>query len=156
MTRVQQIIEKETGEVLSQRDIKGNIDFVMVFRQSMPATRDLAIKEPKAFALLWFLIEQMDRENALIISKETLAELHDCSIRTITRQLAVLKDSNFITIVKSGVSNVYLVNASVAWTADGNKKQYAKFKAQVVVSKSEQAELKTKMNRIKQLSLLDS
>lgn len=156
MTRVQQIVEKDTGEILSQREIKGNIDFVMLFRTSMPATRDLAIKEPKAFALLWFLIEQMDRENALIISKEALAELLNCSVRTITRQLSVLKDSNFITVVKSGVSNVYLVNASVAWTADGNKKQYAKFKAQVVVSKSEQAELKTKMNRTKQLTLLDS
>jgi hypothetical protein len=49
---------------------------------------------------------------------------------------------------------VYLVNASVAWTADGNKKQYAKFRAQVVVSQSEQAELKTKFSRTKQLNLI--
>ena len=66
MARLQQIIDTDTGEVLSSRNIKGNIDFVQIYRSHMPFTRELAMKEPKAFALFWYLVEQMDKENALI------------------------------------------------------------------------------------------
>jgi hypothetical protein len=156
MARVQQIIDDKTGEIFSSRNIKGNIDFVQIYRTGMQITRELAIREPKAFSLFWFLVEQMDKENALIISKETLAELHNCSVRTITRQIGILKKEKFIEVVKSGVNNVYLINASIAWTADGNRKQYAKFRAQVVISATEQESTSTKIkaNRTKQLNLI--
>ena len=154
MARLQQIIDTDTGEVLSSRNIKGNIDFVQIYRSHMPFTRELAMKEPKAFALFWYLVEQMDKENALIISKETLSELQQCSVRTITRQLEILKKEKFIDVIKSGVSNVYLINASIAWTSDGTRKQYAKFRAQVVVSEKEQQDFKTKTSRTKQLNLI--
>lgn len=154
MARLQQIIDTDTGEILSSRNIKGNIDFVQIYRSHMQFTRELAVKEPKAFSLFWYLVEQMDKENALIISKETLASLSDCSVRTISRQLEILKREKFINIVKSGVNNVYLINASIAWTSDGSKKQYAKFKAQVVISEKEQQDYQMKVSRTKQLNLI--
>lgn len=155
MPRLQQVIDSRSGEVLSSRTINGNLDFVQISRSSMPATRDFVLKYPRAFALFWYLVEQMDKENALIISRETLAELQKCSVRTITRQLEILKEEKYIDIVKSGVNNVYLINASIAWTSNGDRKQYARFRAQVIVSEQEQNHLRTKASRIKQLNLLD-
>ena len=96
----------------------------------------------------------MDQENALIVSQETLSEYFGISKRTIIRQLNVLKEKGFIEIIKSGTTNVYLVNANIAWTSYANKREYAQFKANVFVSKSEQ-EYKIKSSKFKQLDLLD-
>ena len=108
----------------------------------------------KAASLFLFLSEKMDQENALIVSQETLSEYFGISKRTIIRQLNVLKEKGFIEIIKSGTANVYLVNANIAWTSYANKREYAQFKANVFVSKSEQ-EYKIKSSKFKQLDLLD-
>ena len=46
------------------------------------------------------------------------------------------------------------VNANIVWTSYANKREYAQFKANVFVSKSEQ-EYKIKSSKFKQLDLLD-
>ena len=96
----------------------------------------------------------MDQENALIVSQRNFVRIFWNLKRTIIRQLNVLKEKGFIEIIKSGTANVYLVNANIAWTSYANKREYAQFKANVFVSKSEQ-EYKIKSSKFKQLDLLD-
>lgn len=154
MGRVQQVIEKETGEILTERKLLPNANFVQFYRNEMHSLRELIKEEPKAANLFLFLTEKMDQENALIVSQETLAEVLKVSKRTIIRQINVLREKGFIDIVKSGVTNIYLINANIAWTTHGDKKQYAKFRANVFVSKAEQ-EYNVKTTKYKQLGLKD-
>ena len=154
MAREQRIVDTDTGEVLSARVIKPNANFVQFYRNEIGSIRELIKDEPKAASLFLFLSEKMDQENALLVSQETLAEYFGISKRTIIRQLNILKDKGFIEIIKSGTANIYLVNANIAWTSYANKREYAQFKANVFVSKTEQT-YSVKERKVKQLDLLD-
>ena len=48
------------------------------------------------------------------------------------------------------LNNIYFINSQVAWTTYGNKKEYSKFNANVLISKSEQ-EYRIKANKFKQI-----
>jgi|AYRG01.1.fsa_nt_gi DNA-binding transcriptional ArsR family regulator len=98
----------------------------------------LALKHPKAHAILLFLVDQMDNYNAVICSMQVLQEVLGVSRQTISTAIKVLKENGFIAVLKSGTSNVYAINDSVYWKSWGNKKQYSKFPANVVLSLSEQ------------------
>lgn len=98
----------------------------------------LALKHPKAHAILLFLVDQMDTYNAVMCSNKVLQEILGVSRQTISASIKVLKDNGFIAVLKSGTSNVYAINDSVYWKSWGNKKQYSKFPANVVLALSEQ------------------
>lgn len=98
----------------------------------------LALKHPKAHAILLFLVDQMDNFNAVMCSYQVLQEVIDVSAETIRKNIKVLKDNGYIAVLKSGTSNVYAINDSVYWKSWGNKKQYSKFPANVVLALSEQ------------------
>ena len=100
----------------------------------------LALKAPKAHAILYFLVDQMDEYNAVMCSYQVLQEVLDVSYATVARNLKLLRDKGFITILKSGNSNVYAINDSVYWKSWGDKKQYSKFPANVILALSEQDE----------------
>jgi len=98
----------------------------------------LAIKAPKAHAILYFLVDQMDEYNAVMCSYKVLQEVLETSKATVQRNIQILKEKGYIAVLKSGTSNVYAINDSVYWKSWGNKKQYSKFPANVVLSMSEQ------------------
>ena len=96
----------------------------------------------------------MDQENALIVSQETLSEYFGISKRPIISQLNVLKEKVLLKLLNQVQQMYTFVNANIAWTSYANKREYAQFKANVFVSKSEQ-EYKIKSSKFKQLDLLD-
>lgn len=100
----------------------------------------LALKHPKAHALLLFLVDQMDIYNAVMVSNKVLQEVLGVSRQTVSASIKVLKEHGYIAVLKSGTSNVYAINDSVYWKAWGNKKKYSKFPANVVLGMSEQEE----------------
>ena len=100
----------------------------------------LALKYPKAHAILLFLVDQMDNYNAVVCSYKVLQEVLEVGQATIARNIKILKDYGYIAVLKSGSSNVYAINDNVYWKSWGNKKQYSKFPANVVLSMSEQEE----------------
>lgn len=153
MTLKQQIVDIETGEVRSSRNLGNNSNFVMLFRNEIPALRAVAIEDGKALAIFMLITEHMGTDNCLIVSRETMSEILGISIPTIDRKIKFLKDKNFISVMRTGSSSIYTVNANVAWSTYGNKKDYAKFKASVLISRSEQ-EYKSKGHSTKQLDLL--
>ncbi len=148
-----QIVDTETGEIKSRGKLGQNSNFVMLFRNEISSIVEIQKKDPKAGALFMFFLEHMDQENALLVSRETMSEILGWSVETIKRKVKVLKDMNFIDVLKSGTSNVYVINANIAWTTYGNKKDYAKFRASVLISKSEQ-EYRAKASKFKQLDIL--
>jgi DNA-binding transcriptional ArsR family regulator len=98
----------------------------------------LTLKHPKAHAILLFLVDQMDKYNAVICSYAVLQEVLSISKSTVHRNIRVLADNGFLTVLKSGTSNVYAINDSVYWKSWKNNRKYSKFPANVVLSLSEQ------------------
>jgi len=110
----------------------------------------LALKHPKAHAILYFLVDQMDGKNAVMCSYAVLQEILNIGRTTASTAIKTLKDNGFIAVLKSGTSNIYAINDSVYWKSWGNKKQYSKFPANIILSLSEQEKnLQTKIGSIK-------
>lgn len=117
-----------------------NRDFIQLYREHIDDVAKLARDNGKAYDLFMLLVKHMDGTNALAVSNVALSELLQVTTRTIQRAVKYLKDSGWICVLKTGTSNVYIVNPEVAWTSYGNQKQYCKFKANVLLSSSENAE----------------
>lgn len=117
-----------------------NKDFVQLYRNSMSEYRGLIKSNSAAAELLTFFMEYMDRTNALIISNTVLQEVLGYGKATICRAVKYLKEHGYICVLKSGPSNVYIVNPSIAWTSYSNGKEYCRFESTVILSKSEQTD----------------
>ena len=100
----------------------------------------LTKNHPKAQVILLFLLDQMDDYNAVMCSYKVLEEALDMSTATITRAIRVLKEKGYLHIMKSGTSNVYVVNKDLAWGSWGKNFKYCKFPANVVLSATENKE----------------
>ena len=98
----------------------------------------LAIKYPRAHAILYFLVDQMDEQNAVMCSSQVIEELLGVSRQTVSKNIKILKDTGFISVYKSGNSNVYAINDAVYWKTFGNRIKYSKFPANIILSINEQ------------------
>jgi len=153
MAKLQQVIDTDTQEVLSTRLIHKNKDFIQLSEIYMSTFIKLNAENSRGFNFFMFLLQKMDRRNAILISRETLAALFNVKPLTISRWTRWCKDKKLIDIIKSGTSNVYCVNSNLAWKAGADKKHYAKFTTEVIVSKEEQ---ETEQNYYKQVDLTEA
>lgn len=117
-----------------------NRDFIQLYRDHIDDVAKLARDNGKAYDLFMLLVKHMGGTNALAVSNIALSELLQVTTRTVQRAVKYLKDNGWVCVLKSGTSNVYIVNPDVAWTSYGNQKQYCKFQANVLLSSSENAE----------------
>ena len=117
-----------------------NRDFIQLYRDHIDDVAKLARDNGKAYDLFMLLVKHMDGTNALAVSNIALSELLQVTTRTVQRAVKYLKDNGWVCVLKSGTSNVYIVNPDVAWTSYGNQKQSCKFQANVLLSSSENAE----------------
>lgn len=113
----------------------------------------LAGKNAKAHQILLFLLDQMDSYNALMCSYKVIQEALDMSESTAKRGIKILKEHGFIGVYRSGSSNVYAVNKSLAWSSWGKNYRYAKFDAKIIISESEQEDIKLKQSKVKQIEI---
>jgi len=135
---LQEMIDRRVEEkVLGVRDGQ-NSNFVQMYRQNMRAFRRIIQENSTAAEIFYFFVEHMDYGNSIACSSVVLEEITQKSRSTVSRALKLLKERNFIDISKMGTTNVYHINATVAWSTFSNNKQYAKLNATIVLSKSEQ------------------
>jgi Fe2+ or Zn2+ uptake regulation protein len=132
-----EIKEQEEKENEEREKAKKNNNFVMVYRDHMPEMRWLMKKSGVASSILNFIMEHMDNKNALCCSYAVLEDYFDVSTSTVKRSIKLLYENGFIDIMKSGTSNIYIVNNEVAWTSWRNQKEYCKFEGNMLVSKKE-------------------
>lgn len=114
-------------------------DFVQVTRGYINDLANLADRSMPAFKVFTFLLERMTKQNAVVVSQGTLAEILNYDKSTISRAVKVLRTENWVQVVNIGTSFGYLVNNRVAWR-DRSDKKLGFFSADVVVSASEQKE----------------
>ena len=124
-----------------------NSDFVQLSKIYMDETVSLANHAPAAFMVLMTLVKQMNKANSVMISNESLERICGVSNSTIKRAIKILREQQWIDVLKVGTSNVYRVNSNVFWQdrADG---KWASFQAQVVLNFDEQDET-TKKKTVK-------
>lgn len=99
--------------------------------------QDLAIKSPAAMGTLLYLVNNMGRDNALIVSQKAIAAALNISLKSVGNSVKLLNDHHFIQAIKVGNMTVYKVNSRVVW--QGNRgARYAHFGAEVIALENEQ------------------
>lgn len=91
-----------------------------------------------ALAVLHFMTSRLHRgTNAVVMSHTAIAALMAISDRTVRTATQNLAKANFIQILKSGSSNVYVINHRVAWQGKRGAR-FAAFGADLLVYEAEQ------------------
>lgn len=135
--RRREIEEEQQKELKKQEKEKKNSNFVMMYREHMPEIRWLMKKSKYASNIFNFILEHMDYNNALMCSYQVFMDYFEISKPTVTRAIKLLKDNGFIDVLKSGTSNVYIVNQEIAWSSWDNQKKYCKFNGNILISATE-------------------
>lgn len=98
----------------------------------------LGVKHPTALTVLHFMVSKMQRgTNGVVMSAGALSKQMGISTRTVQTMIAVLRDSKFVQVLKSGNTNVYIINSKVAWQGERGQR-YASFNAHITVDEQEQ------------------
>jgi len=133
-------LERLRHEIAQLKAGAVNRGFVQVSRKYLDDLDALAFQSPSARKLLTSLVKAMNRQNAVMVSQESLVKLTGLSKPTIKRALALLREQQWVEVLKVGTSNVYRVNSSVFWTARADGR-WASFSAEVLVNFDEQDEI---------------
>ena len=115
--------------------------WVQTERRAHEQWAKLSVSNPRAASVLHVLVSQMERHNALVASQANLARAAGCSIATLKRSLALLREQSWIEIKQigpTGTACAYIVNDRVAWTGKRDGTRYSLFSAAVLLSDDEQ------------------
>ena len=130
---------QEKSNPKEQPKNRQNKDFVMYFRPFMDELTRMAGENYTAFRLFQLICKNMDGTNALVVSMTALSEIMQTSRQTISKAVQYLSKNGWVCVLKSGTSNVYIVNPDVAWTSYAGQVSTCNFKAQVMLTASENA-----------------
>lgn len=133
MAHEKQVVNYDTGEVELVND-----KFVQLYVDKLDLIIEMTSENPTAVKVFIWLLQHMDKRNALVVSQESLGEAMGLHRTTIFRCTNYLREKKAVDIVKSGSTNIYAVNAQIAWKSDANGKRYALFDAAVYISAAEQ------------------
>ena len=131
------ILPLKLNELTGELTLK-NPHFFQFYKKTFPLIMDLMAKNALAGRIFMFMVNEMNQNNALIISYVALSEIFQKSRRTISRAIKTLADGKYIQIQKSGNMNIYCINAALVWTQSRKKINYAKFNAAVYITATEQ------------------
>jgi hypothetical protein len=131
--RQQELAERDSQEA---RD-KKNRNFVQIEKRAFKELRGLIDRSAVAAKVLMILAEKMNRQNALVCSYDTLSKLTKLSRQTLYKAIKLLKEENWIQVLKVGNANAYVINSRVFWQSYGDRK-YAVFNAVIVAGADEQ------------------
>lgn len=145
-------IEKQKELEEKERE-KKNSNFIMIYREHMPEIRWLIKKSRYASNIFNFILEHMDYNNVLMCSYQIFMDYFEISAETVRKSIKILKDNGFIDVLKSGTSNVYIVNSKIAWTSWDNQKKYCKFQGNVLISATENKDYEFR-NQFEKLKML--
>lgn len=117
-----------------------NRDFVQFYRPFMDEIAELGAENPVALKIFMFISKNMDNNNSLCVSMNALVEILGYSRQTLSKGIKYLKEKGWVCVLKSGTSNIYILNPDIVWTSYDGQKQYCKFQTNIIVSPSENAE----------------
>lgn len=128
-------------EEKQKEESQKNKNFVQFDRMNMGAVREMALENPVAMSIFVFLSEYMNRRNAVVCPSRVLEEVTGKGRVTISRAIKYLKEKEYVTVLKSGNTNVYVLNPHVVWSSARTGKSFCEFQGTVLISKSENDKL---------------
>lgn len=134
------------GEDQKKKDDRKNRDFVQMYRPFMDEIAELGAGNSTALKLFMFIGKHMDNNNALCVSMKSLQELLGYSRQTLSKAVKYLREKGWLCVLKSGTTNIYVLNPNIMWTSYDNQKAYCKFQSNVIVTPSENAEYLKNVN----------
>lgn len=129
----QDLLAREKAE----EEARKNHHFIQVEKRSLRDLRGLIDRNPNAAKLLMIMAEKMNRQNALVCSFNTLKEITGLGRTTLSAAVALLKQENWVQVIKIGTANAYIVNSRVFWQSYGNQK-HSVFNATIIANADEQ------------------
>lgn len=135
LSHQKRIIDFQTGEV---KDVNDN--FIQFYMDNIDLVTNMIGENPTAAKIFLWITKRMDNRGALVVSQQALAEALGLHRNTVGNCTAYLKEKKALAVFKSGSTNIYAVNAQIAWKNDVPSKQYALFDAKVYISRDEQEE----------------
>ena len=117
----------------------------------------LAVRKPRASAVLHFLVSKMGQQNAVVISQGALAKLTGCSLATLKRAIADLKAERWIDVRRigpTGTACAYIVNDWVAWGQARDQLHLSVFSAMVIADADEQDEADLEPRELRRIPTL--
>ena len=98
-------------------DARGNVQgWLQVEKKAHRAMALFGAKNGTALAVLHLLTGRLNRgTNAVIMSHEAIASALGITSRTARDSTKKLEAAKFVQVLKSGTSNVYVINSRVAW-----------------------------------------
>lgn len=137
--------------VKGQPPVPNGHTWVQTERKAHEAWGSLAVKKPRAAALLHHLVALMGQGNVVVVSMGDLGKILGCAERTVYRAAADLEEGNWVQRLKvSGNVYGFAINTEVAWAGfRGAKYEGAVFSAAVVAPRAEmEAARKPKLRRV--------
>lgn len=123
--------------VPTPKDKPPTFGWLQIEKKAINELQKLATASPAAMAALMYIVNNMSRSNALVVSQKGMADALGIKRETVNRALKYLADHNFIQMLKAGGATVYIVNSRVAWQGERGAR-YAAFGAEVIAIESEQ------------------
>lgn len=149
------IIEKVPNCDIPESDLEvekernKNYNFIQFYRHNMTAYRKLMLKNPTAASIFFFLSEHMTTQNAVSCSSRVLEEETKKSRTTVWKSVKYLEENGYLMVLKSGHTNVYVLNPNVVWAAGKTGKPYCTFEGPILLAKSENEDLEKKIEKFK-------
>lgn len=140
----QELREREREEDLARK----NYNFLQLEKRTVGELKRLTQASPKAATLLYTLAERMNKQNAIVMSQSTMQSLLGWSRPTISAAIKLLKEEQWLQVLKIGTANAYIINSRVFWQSTGNLK-HTVFNAQIIASASEQSESFEELQKVK-------
>lgn len=119
---------------------KKNRNFYMVFKAGgSQALRGLMKKSTNAAMLFLYLAENIDKSNAIVATGRVLSEELNIHETAISRAIKILVDERYVDRLKTGNTNIFVLNPKIIWSSWANGKDRCWFdNTKVLFSKAEQ------------------
>lgn len=147
LDRDMRLAQQEKEDAQAEAD-KKNFHFLQLDKRNIKEVRGLIRRSPKAAEVLMLLSEYMNRQNAIVMSMQTLMTMTRWSRPTVSLAIKLLKDEKWIQVIKIGTANAYIINNAVFWQSSRDQKLTC-FSAQIVASAAEQGDSVENMSKLK-------
>ena len=116
--------QKEQEIEQRKREEKVFSSYFQLNKKALPLLDLCLAEKPKAFRLLMFIINHMNKRNYVECSRSVFEKALGLSRSTTYEQLKYLQDLNCIHTERAGKNTRYIVNPNIIWRS---KKQYLKY-----------------------------
>jgi hypothetical protein len=133
----------------AERAPRGKKRFTQVYDKGWDTIAHLA-ENAMALRVYTFIAKHCDHLNALVCAIEVMAEEFDCNERTIRRATKWLEEQGYLTIVKIGTANAYVLDPLDIWKNYDRYKNFCAFNTRTLASKAQNKMLKSRLTHMRE------